>query len=77
MLATRHLLPLMRDVDYTAGLHTMGAPCRLAVNLLRASANRGGWDVTFVKAKRKECKILAGKYFRTETTWWTWENMVR
>jgi len=56
----------MRDVDYTTGLHTMGA-----------IANRGRWDVTFVEAMRKECKILTGKYFRVETTWWTWENMVR
>jgi hypothetical protein len=29
---------------------------------------RGGWDVTFVEAMRNECKILAGKYFRAETT---------
>ena len=41
------------------------------------NANRGRWGVTFVEAMRKECKILAGKYFRAETTWWTWENMVR
>jgi hypothetical protein len=42
-----------------------------------ANANRGGCDVTFVEAMRKVFEILAGKYFRAETTWWTWENMGR
>jgi hypothetical protein len=79
LLATRHLLPLMRDVDYTTGLHTMGAPCRLAVTFcslmliifgMKApmQIRKGGWDVTFVEAMRNECKILGGKYFRAETT---------
>jgi hypothetical protein len=42
-----------------------------------ANADKGGWDVTFVEAMRKEYKILVGRYFTAETTWWTWENMVR
>jgi len=39
MLATRHLLPLMRCVDYTTGLHTMGAPYRLAVTFCASILN--------------------------------------
>jgi len=79
LLATRHLLPLMRNVDYTTGLHTMRAPCRLAVTFCSLILNifgmkapmqirRGRWDVTFVEAMRNECKILARNYFRAETT---------
>lgn len=39
MLATRHLLTLMRDVDYTTGLPTMGAPFRLAATFCSSILN--------------------------------------